>query len=123
MKRLTTLLILGLSVPVAITAAACDEGDDGCALQCAILSDCGAVASADRDECIDTCRVMLSGDCEEGCLSGGGGDPAECARELLEANPEADGDECSTDFVNEWCDTYYNDPACAPLSIGGITCT
>lgn len=105
-------------------ASGCGE-DSGCALQCEILSDCGAVSSSDISECTQTCEGLLGGECDDddGCVRvASGGDPEECAQALLDVNEEARGNECTDDFVTDWCDTYYNDSACAPFVLGGIEC-
>lgn len=110
---------------LAVLGVGCG-GESECALQCEILEDCGAVERADIDECVDTCESLLAGDCDDdqGCQRvASGGDPEECAEALLDVNREADENECTDDFVEDWCDTYYNDPACSPFVIGGISCS
>jgi len=105
-------------------------GDDGggasdadrCQRQCQILGDCGAVD--DVSGCQGTCQHGLNGQCiaEEECVDYGGGNIRGCVEALLSHNDEANGLECTDEFVGNWCETYYTDPDCAPILLGGITC-
>ncbi len=122
-KRIAAVCVSAACV-LGLLVSSCGE-ESGCRRQCEILSDCGAVDDDDISTCAQTCEGLLGGECDEddGCVRvGSGGDPEECAEALLEANEEADGNECTDDFVTDWCDTYYDDPACAPFVLGGIEC-
>lgn len=124
-SKWTAVLCVSSLFAFVLLGSGCGE-ESGCARQCRILSDCGGVDDDNISECVNTCESLLSGECDddEGCVrSGTGGDPEECAQALLDVNEEADGNECTDDFASDWCDTYYNDPACRPFTLGGITCS
>jgi hypothetical protein len=100
------------------------SSESSCMAHCEILADCGAIESSGAGECTSGCLDMLAGDCFGSCEElDVGGDPRACAEALLESNRRANGNECTSAFEDEWCDTYYEDPACSPLFIGGITCS
>jgi hypothetical protein len=116
---------LGTIVMVCAMLAAVSMGcssSNACATQCAILVDCGAVDSDAMDLCTETCEDMMNGTCTGGCSNAGAGDPERCAEALVANNGEADGESCTAAFTSAWCNTYYTNPACSPISVGGITC-
>jgi hypothetical protein len=112
---------------VAVMASACTMGPDraDCEQQCRILGSCGGLDAAEVPGCVETCVQMLDGMCAgPGCVPvGPGGDPAACSETLLEANGAADGDICTDSFIHQWCGSYYEDPACAPLVVHDLGCS
>lgn len=68
------------------------------------------------------CEDALDGRCESPTCQGAGGDIASCMEKLMDADGVTSGGECTPDFLQEWCDTYYDDADCSPYLLLGITC-